>query len=136
MTSTSTGARIRIRPENEKNQRYRLLELPDDLFDALLATLPPREDRNPEAPLFPELTDAALRVAIGKCCKATGTPHFSPHGLRVDVEARSTTSGRARLPTWRSCSGDSKRVAAAHYVYSLTVYREADRSIALARAAE
>jgi hypothetical protein len=29
--------------------------------------------------------------------------------------------------------GDSKRVAAEHYVYALTDYREADRSIALAR---
>jgi len=32
--------------------------------------------------------------------------------------------------------GDSKRVAAAHYVYALTDYREVDRSIALARAAQ
>ena len=30
--------------------------------------------------------------------------------------------------------GDSKRVAADHYVYALTDYREIDRSIALARA--
>ena len=30
--------------------------------------------------------------------------------------------------------GDSKRVAADHYVYALTDYREVDRSIALARA--
>jgi hypothetical protein len=29
--------------------------------------------------------------------------------------------------------GDSKRVAAEHYVYALTDYREVDRSIALAR---
>jgi len=32
--------------------------------------------------------------------------------------------------------GDSKRVAADHYVYALTDYREVDRSIALARAGE
>ena len=30
--------------------------------------------------------------------------------------------------------GDSKRVAADHYVYALTDYREIDRSLALARA--
>ena len=30
--------------------------------------------------------------------------------------------------------GDSKRVAAEHYVYALTDYREVDRTIALARA--
>jgi hypothetical protein len=29
--------------------------------------------------------------------------------------------------------GDSKRVAADHYVYALTDYREVDRTIALAR---
>jgi hypothetical protein len=29
--------------------------------------------------------------------------------------------------------GDSKRVAADHYVYALTDYREVDRSISLAR---
>jgi hypothetical protein len=32
---------IRVRSEAEKNERYQLRELPDDLFDALLATLPP-----------------------------------------------------------------------------------------------
>jgi integrase len=70
---------IRVRWTVEKNDRYRHLELPDDLFEALLATLPPREDRDLEAPLFPDLTDARLRTAITKACKATGTPHFSPH---------------------------------------------------------
>ena len=69
---------IRVRSEVEKNERYRLLELPDDLFDALLATLPPREDRSLKELLFPDLNDAALRTAITKACKATGTPHFSP----------------------------------------------------------
>jgi integrase len=33
---------IRVRWTLEKNERYRHLELPDDLFAALLATLPPR----------------------------------------------------------------------------------------------
>jgi integrase len=73
---------IRVRWTFEKNERYRHLELPDDLFEATLATLPPREDRNLQAPLFPDLNDAALRTAITRACKATGTPHFSPHGLR------------------------------------------------------
>jgi integrase len=73
---------IRVRWTFEKNERYRHLELPDDLFAALLATMPPREDRDLEAPLFPDLTDGRLRMAITRACKATGTPHFSPHGLR------------------------------------------------------
>jgi integrase len=49
---------IRVRWTFEKNERYRHLELPDDLLAALLATLPPREDRDLAAPLFPDLTDA------------------------------------------------------------------------------
>ena len=48
--------------------------------------------------------------------RATGTPHYSPHGLRR-----------------RRGSLHSKRIAADHYVYALTDYREVDRTIALAR---
>ena len=65
---------IRVRWTVEKNDRYRHLDLPDDLFNALVATLPPREDRDLAAPLFPDLTDARLRTAITKACVATGTP--------------------------------------------------------------
>jgi integrase len=125
---------IRVRWTVEKNDRYRHLELPDDLFDAVLATLPPREDRDLEAPLFPDLTDARLRTAITKACKATGTPHFSPHGLRRRRGSLfyKRTGSLAEVAT---LLGDSKRVAAEHYVYALTDYREVDRTIALARAA-
>jgi hypothetical protein len=59
---------IRVRWTVEKNDRYRHLELPDDLFEALVATLPPREDRDLDAPLFPNLTDARLRMAITRAC--------------------------------------------------------------------
>jgi integrase len=124
---------IRVRWTVEKNDRYRHLELPGDLFDALLATLPPREDRGDlEAPLFPDLTDARLRTAITKACRATGTPHFSPHGLRRrrgSLHYKHTGS----LADVAAFLGDSKRVAAEHYVYALTDYREVDRTIALAR---
>jgi integrase len=123
---------IRVRWTVEKNDRYRHLELPDDLFDAVVATLPPREDRDLDAPLFPDLTDARLRTAISKACKATGTPHFSPHGLRRrrgSLYYKRTGS----LAEVADLLGDSKRVAADHYVYALTDYREVDRSIALAR---
>jgi integrase len=123
---------IRLRWTFEKNDRYRLLELPDDLFAALVATLPPREDRDLEAPLFPDLKDARLRMAITRACKATGTPHFSPHGLRRrrgSLHYKRTGS----LAEVAELLGDSKRVAADHYVYALTDYREVDRTIALAR---
>jgi integrase len=123
---------IRVRWTFEKNERYRHLDLPDDLFDALAATLPPREDRDMVAPLFGDLTDARLRMAITRACKATGTPHFSPHGLRRrrgSLHYKRTGS----LAEVAELLGDSKRVAADHYVYALTEYREVDRTIALAR---
>ena len=123
---------IRVRWTVEKNDRYRHLELPGDLFEALLATLPPREDRDLDAALFPDLTDARLRTAITKACVATGTPKFSPHGLRRrrgSLHYKRTGS----LAMVAELLGDSKRVAADHYVYALTDYREVDRTIALAR---
>jgi integrase len=125
---------IRLRWTFEKNERYRHLDLPDDLFSAIVATLPPREDRDLEAPLFGDLSDARLRMAITRACKATGTPHFSPHGLRRrrgSLHYKRTGS----LAEVAELLGDSKRVAADHYVYALTDYREVDRTIALARLA-
>ena len=94
--------------------------------------LPPREDRDLGEPLFPDLTDARLRMAITRACKATGTPHFSPHGLRRrrgSLHYKRTGS----LAEVAELLGDSKRVAADHYVYALTEYREVDRSIPRAR---
>jgi integrase len=123
---------IRVRPTFEKNERYRHLDLPDDLFKALLATLPPREDRDPHAPLFPGLTDANLRMAITRACKDGGVPHFSPHGLRRrrgSLHYKRTGS----LAEVAELLGDSKRVASDHYVYALTDHREIDRQPALRR---
>jgi integrase len=123
---------IRIRPTNEKNERYRSLRLPDVLFAALLETLPPREDRDLEAPLFGELTDANIRTAITRACKATGTPHYSPHGLRRRRGALhyKRTGSLAEVA---ELLGDSKRVAEEHYVYALTDYREVDYGKLLGR---
>jgi integrase len=64
--------------------------------------------------------------------RATGTPHFSPRGLRRrrgSLHYKRTGS----LADVATLLGDSKRVAADHYVYALTDYREVDRTIALAR---
>lgn len=83
--------------------RCRYLDLPDDLFEALLVTLPPREDRDLNAPLFPDLTDARVRIAITRACKATGTPRFSPHGYG-DGETRCTTSAPVHSRTSPNCS--------------------------------
>jgi integrase len=94
---------IRVRSEVEKNARYRHLDLPDDLFDALLAALPPREDRDLAAPLFPDLTE---RTCVWQSAARAGRP-----GRRTfrrtdyaDGEGPCTTSARARSPRSRSYS--------------------------------
>ena len=116
---------IRIRPEAEKNERYRYLHLPEELFAALLEKVPPREDREEAVALFPGLTDARLRMAITRACRLGGTPHFSPHSLRRRRGALhyKRTGSLAEVA---ELLGDSKRVAAEHYVYALTDYREAE----------
>ena len=52
------------------------------LADAIERRSPPREDRDPDAPLFPDVRADRLRTAIARACKASGVPVFSPHDLR------------------------------------------------------
>jgi integrase len=97
-----------------------------------LAELVDQAELDLAAPLFPDLDEAALRTAIEKACKATATPHFSPHGLRRrrgSLYYKRTGS----LAEVAELLGDSKRVAADHYVYAMVDYREVDPTIALAR---
>jgi integrase len=123
---------IRLREEATKEGEARYLDLPPWLFTAIVATLPPREDRDPSAPIFPGLTDANLRMAITRACKAGGVPHFSPHGLRRrrGSLAYKRTGSLAEVAL---LLGDTKRVASEHYVYALTDYREIDPQPALVR---
>jgi integrase len=74
--------RIRLRASTTKTRAALWVELPDALADAIEATLPPREDRDPAAPLFPGVSADRLGTAIGRACQAAGVPVFSPHDLR------------------------------------------------------
>jgi integrase len=76
------NVRWRIRRAVEKGRRGRWVSLPPDLFAAVVATLPPREDRVADRPVFPGLTQERLRTAIARACRASGTPTWSPHDLR------------------------------------------------------
>jgi integrase len=76
------NTRWRIRRAVEKGRRGRWISLPPDLFAAVLATVPPREDRSSDRPVFPGLTQERLRTAIARACRASGTPIWSPHDLR------------------------------------------------------
>jgi integrase len=74
--------RVRQRKSITKTGQALWTELPPVLATALEATLPARDDRDPEAELFPGTNEGALRRAITRACVATGTPTFSPHDLR------------------------------------------------------
>ena len=74
--------RWRVRRVVEKSRRGRWVSLPLDLFAAVVATLPPREDREPNRPVFPGVNQERLRTAIARACRASGTPMWSPHDLR------------------------------------------------------
>jgi integrase len=76
------NTRWRIRRAVEKGRRGRWISLLPDLFAAVMATLPPREDRAADRPVFPRLTQERLRTTIARACKASGTPTWSPHDLR------------------------------------------------------
>jgi integrase len=75
-------SRWRIRRAVEKGRRGRWVPLPPDLFAAVVRTLSPRDDRDPNQPVFPRLTQERLRTAIARACRASGTPTWSPHDLR------------------------------------------------------
>jgi integrase len=74
--------RVRLRAAVMKGRRAVWVDLPEVLADAIEATLPPREDRDPAARLFATSGADALRTSIGKACRAAGIPVFSPHDLR------------------------------------------------------
>ena len=66
--------RIRLRASTTKTRRALWVDLPDALADQVEATLPPREDRDLEAPLFPGASANRLRTAIARACKAAAVP--------------------------------------------------------------
>jgi integrase len=115
-----------------KNKKPQWLALHDVLFEAVLAGLPPREDRDLDASLFPGFVGANLRTSITRACKATGTPHFSPHGLRKRRGSLLSKQGYS-LAEISERLGDTKVVTAEHYLYALGDYTEADYATALAR---
>lgn len=104
------------------------------LYEALLAGLPPCEDRDLDAALFPEFRGSSLRTAITRACKATGTPHFSPHGLRKRRGSLLSKQGYS-LAKIAERLGDTKVVTAEHYLFAMGDYAEVDYQAALARLA-
>jgi integrase len=73
--------RWRVARQHEKTRRGRWVNVPPVVFEAVLDLLP-REDREPEAAIFPWLTQARLRTEMNRACRAAGVPLYSPHDLR------------------------------------------------------
>jgi integrase len=115
-----------------KNEKPVWLGLHDVLFAAIVAGLPPREDRDLDAQLFPGFVGANLRTAITRACKATGTPHFSPHGLRKRRGSLLSKQGYS-LAEIAERLGDTKVVTAEHYLFALGDYAEVDYAALLDR---
>jgi integrase len=74
--------RVRLRKQTTKTRNALWIDLPPVLAEAIEATLPPREDRDPAARLFAASGSDALRTAIAKACRAAAIPLWSPHDLR------------------------------------------------------
>jgi integrase len=94
---------IRVRPDAEKNQRYRYLHLPDDLFAALVGTPPPSEDRDAAERLFPGVTDATCAWQSPAHAGSVVSRTSRHTGCDADAD-RSTTSALAPGPRSRNCS--------------------------------
>ena len=84
-----------------------------------------------DASLFPGFVGANLRTSITRACKATGTPHFSPHGLRKRRGSLLSKQGYS-LAEVSERLGDTKVVTAEHYLYALGDYTEVDYGALLA----
>jgi integrase len=102
------------------------IELPPTLAEAIEATLPPREDRDPEARLFAESGANALRTAIAKACRAAAIPLWSPHDLRHRRISLLHAQGRpwARIGEW--VGQRNLAVTANTYTHVLVDERELD----------
>ena len=98
------------------------------LAEAVEETLPPRDDRDPKAPLFPGVSADRLRTAIARACRAAGVPVFSPHDLRHRRISLLHRQGRTWAEIGRFVGQRKLSVTADTYTHVLSDGREADYS--------
>lgn len=118
--------RVRLRASTTKTRAALWVELPDVLADAIEGTLPPRDDREPDAPLFPDVSADRLRTAIARACRATGVPVFSPHDLRHRRISLLHRQGRSWAEIGHFVGQRKLSVTADTYTHVLSDGREAD----------
>lgn len=122
-----------VRAAVSKTRRPRWVVLPADVFEAVVAGLPAREDRDPAGRLFPEVTADRLRMAIGRACRDAGVPHFAPHALRHRRISLLHSQGVSWADIGDRVGQRSKVVTADRYSHALVDYREIDRAKVLER---
>jgi integrase len=120
--------RLRLRASTTKARAALWVDLPDSLADAIEATLPPREDRDPATPLFPGVTADRLRTAMARACKAAGVPVFSPHDLRHRRISLLHRQGRTWAEIGRFVGQRKLSVTADTYTHVLSDGRELNYS--------
>ena len=124
--------RVRLRASTTKTRTALWVDLPDPLADAIEATLPHRDDRDPNAPLFADVTADRLRVAIARACKASGIPIFSPHDLRHRRISLLHRQGRSWAEIGRFVGQRKLSITADTYTHVLSDGREVDLGVLLA----
>lgn len=124
--------RVRLRAATQKTRAALWVELPDVLAEALEATLPPREDRPPDARLFPGVGADRLRTAIARACRAAGVPVFSSHDLRHRRISLLHRQGRTWAEIDRLVGQRKLSVTADTYTHVLTDGRELEYAELLA----
>jgi integrase len=93
-----------------------------------------REDRDPEASLFPIGRADRLRMAIGRACRDAGVPSWSPHHLRHRRISLLHHQGESWAEIGAKVGQRNLSVTADTYSHALFDYREIDRAELLDRA--
>ena len=128
-----TTKRWLVRAKIAKTRKARWVQLPDDLFDAVVERLPAREDRDLESPLFPIRSADRLRMAIGRACRDAGAPSWSPHHLRHRRISLLHHEGETWAEIGAKVGQRNLSVTADTYTHALFNYREIDRPKLLER---
>lgn len=122
-----------VRAAVSKTRRPRWVVLEPDVFETVVERLPAREDRDPAARLFADVTADRLRMAIGRACRDAGVPHFAPHALRHRRISLLHRQGVSWADIGDRVGQRSKLVTADRYSHALVDYREIDREKVLER---
>ena len=125
--------RVRLRAAVSKTGRALRGDLPDVLAEAIECTLPPREDRDPEATLFASSGADSIRTSIAKACRAGGVPLWSPHDLRHRRISLLHRQGRTWAEIGALVGQRSLKVTSDTYTHVLVDGRELDYAALLAR---